>query len=387
MDTRFSRFTLALVFLLITAAAPGQAAEQPTRLSTGAFLDPAAGSFQVGEFPLGIAVAPDGRHAALLLSGAGEQGVQLVDLESREVVQMLVQPSAFVGVAFSPDGKLIAASGGNEDTVVLYPWADGRAASARLIHLAAKKTDEAGRRYPAGLAFSSDGSRLFVAENLSDSLAVIDMGSGEVIQRMLTDRYPYGVVVSSNGDVFVSSWGDNSVMRFRPDEHGRLVRQQRIETVRHPAAMLLDDAGQRLYVTSPSTDRIAVLDRDSGNEVTILSDAAPRGPSEGVTPNALALGPKGDRLFVAEADANAVAVLELSGLTSRPQFTVPSGPPRRAAFPSSGIRPPSPWPTGSWWWSTARAAEALRIRVIRNREAKTRGPRGSSRSSSSTGRF
>jgi hypothetical protein len=43
-----------------------------------------------------------------------------------------------------------------------------------------------------------------------------------------------------------------------------------------------------------------------------LSDANPEGPSEGSTPNALALSKDGSKLFVAEADNNAVAVFDVS---------------------------------------------------------------------------
>src|SRR6185503_4579781 len=39
-------------------------------------------------------------------------------------------------------------------------------------------------------------------------------------------------------------------------------------------------------------------------------------PGEGATPNALALSADGSRLFVAEADANAVAVFDLSAATA-----------------------------------------------------------------------
>ena len=43
-----------------------------------------------------------------------------------------------------------------------------------------------------------------------------------------------------------------------------------------------------------------------------MSDAAPAGPSEGSTPNALALSRDESKLFVAEADNNAIAVLNVS---------------------------------------------------------------------------
>ncbi len=43
-----------------------------------------------------------------------------------------------------------------------------------------------------------------------------------------------------------------------------------------------------------------------------LHDAAPGAPSEGSTPNAVALTSDGKRLFVAEADNNAVAIFDVA---------------------------------------------------------------------------
>ena len=63
--------------------------------------------------------------------------------------------------------------------------------------------NRSGTRYPAGLAVSPDGARLYVAENLADSLAVVDLASGRVVDRLPTERYPYGVAVAPNGTVWL----------------------------------------------------------------------------------------------------------------------------------------------------------------------------------------
>lgn len=285
------------------------------RLPTGALLDPAARMSPVGNFPLAIAVEPGGKRYALLLCGYLHQGIQTVEADNT-VRQSTDQPAAFVGLAFAPDGKSLWASGGNEDRVYRYSYVDGATFADGSIELAAKAPKKSGTRYPAGLAFSADGRHLFVAENLSDTLAVIDVRSGRVVQRLETDRYPYAVAASRSGHVFVSSWGDNTVVRFRAAKDGLLRRGRRIEAGRHPSAMLLDDAGGRLYVASSTTDSIAVIDTKRSSVVKVLKDPAPSGPNEGSTPDALALSPDGTTLFVAEADANAVAVFGLSAATS-----------------------------------------------------------------------
>src|SRR6185295_6242144 len=68
-----------------------------TLLPTGATLDPAAPTRPVGNFPLAIALAPEGDRAALLLCGWRKPGVQIVETATGNVLQTLDQPSAFVG--------------------------------------------------------------------------------------------------------------------------------------------------------------------------------------------------------------------------------------------------------------------------------------------------
>ena len=74
--------------------------------------------------PLSMIPSPDGRKLVLLLNGYREQGVQVVDRATGRIEQTLVQPAAFLGLAFSPDGGTLFASGGNQDVVYRYSWRD-----------------------------------------------------------------------------------------------------------------------------------------------------------------------------------------------------------------------------------------------------------------------
>jgi len=173
-----------------------------------------------------------------------------------------------------------------------------------------------GTRYPGGIAISADGKTLYVAENLADSLAVIDIASNHVVQRLATERYPYAVVRAADGTLYVSAWGGWTVSVFKPLSGGMLESTGRIPVPRHPSALALNRDGSRLYVASASTDRVAVVDTRAKKVVALLKDPSPGSPDEGSTPDALALSADGARLFVAEADNNAIAVFDLSAATS-----------------------------------------------------------------------
>jgi DNA-binding beta-propeller fold protein YncE len=323
----FRSFQRARTIACATLASVALSACRPTsstiesreakRLPTGARLASSGAGTPLGSMPLAMVYSPHGDRIVVLLNGWREQGIQIVDRATGRVTQTLVQPAAFVGLAFSPDGNTLYASGGNQDVVYRYAWRNGSASLADSVVLAAKNPRQSGRRYPAGLAPSRDGRYLYVVENLADSLAVIELASGRVVQRLATERYPYGVVVAPDGTVFASAWGGRSVSVFTPKSGAApLADAGRIAAGRHPSAMLLNRDGTRLFVASGSTDRVTVIDTHTRATVAQLLDPPPAGPGEGSTPNALALSSDGTRLFVAEADNNAVAVFDLSARVS-----------------------------------------------------------------------
>jgi YVTN family beta-propeller protein len=293
---------------------PGPGAEG-RRLATGQSLDPAGVVRPVGSMPLAMVSAPGGQRLVLLMNGYRQQGIQVVD-RTGDVRQTALQPAAFLGLAFSPDGSTLYASGGNRDLIYRYRWAGDSVSLADSLVLQATSPDSDGTRYPSGLAPSADGRWLYVAENLGDSLAVVDLTSARVVQRLATGRYPYGVAVAPEGTVFVSNWNANTVSVFQRGADGRLSALPAVPAGRHPSALLLSPTGARLFVASGSTDRVTVLDTRTRRVVATLLDPPPAGPGEGATPNALALSPDGTRLFAAEADANAVAVFDLSAATA-----------------------------------------------------------------------
>ena len=328
LRTCMTRLPITLAILLsVAACGPGGTSSQTesvpatldaNRLSTGARLDPAGRSIPVGNMPLSALPSPDGNYLVLSLSGWRQQGLDIVSRNAGRVVQHVEQPGAFIGLAWSADGRSLFVAGGYADVVYRYAWSPNATQPASLadsIALGHGASGEPGTRYPAGIALSPDGKTLYVAENLSDSLAAVDLATGRVTQRVGASRFPYAVTAARDGRVYVSAWGGSTVTVYGA-ESGRLVREGAIEVGRHPSAVLLNADGSRLFVASASTDRVAVVDTKRRTVVRWLLDPPPDGVKEGSTPNALALSPDGTRLYVAEADNNAVGVFDLSAETS-----------------------------------------------------------------------
>src|SRR5579862_1031475 len=191
---------------------PGAPHAQLPRLATGVRLDPAGRSIPVGNMPLAALASPDGRWLVLSMSGYREQGIEVIDRTTGVVVQRIEQPGAFLGLAWSADHRSLYASGGVADAIYIYAWDAG-----------AKLTDSItlgpGNRYPAGIALSPDGRALYVAENLSDSLSVVDLATHRVVQRVSVGPFPYGVAVSPDGHVYASAWGSDHVAAFHTIEN------------------------------------------------------------------------------------------------------------------------------------------------------------------------
>ncbi|HTR23662.1 MAG TPA: bifunctional YncE family protein/alkaline phosphatase family protein [Terriglobales bacterium] len=312
---------LLVLLTLLPAAGLAQSTTFTSPLPTGVRLDAAGEPIDLGSMPLNLVPAPGGDKAAVVLSGWREQGLQIVDLKTCQVTQTLMQDSAFYGAAFSPDGNVLYVSGGNTDMLFAYAWKDGTATLANKFELAKAKTaDGTGTSYPAGVAVAPNGKFVYVVENVADRLAVVDSATGEIVQRFPTDHYPYGVILTKEGHVFVSAWGSTTISDFHVLSDGKLAYIGRIEVGRHPSGMTSN--GDRLYVALAGSDRVGIVDTRSRKVVGYLNDSAPGAPPEGSTPNALSISADGKRLFIAEGHNNAVAIFDLA--TGMLQGRIPS---------------------------------------------------------------
>ncbi|HET6760964.1 MAG TPA: hypothetical protein VFH13_02640, partial [Gemmatimonadaceae bacterium] len=74
------------------------------RLATGARLDPAGVSYDLGSMPLAMVLSPEKDRIVVLLNGWREQGIQVVERRLGRVMQTISLPAVFLGIAFSPDG-------------------------------------------------------------------------------------------------------------------------------------------------------------------------------------------------------------------------------------------------------------------------------------------
>jgi YVTN family beta-propeller protein len=304
--------TLALVGLLAIGTALARADTPPTNVH-GWTLTPAGRQLRLGDRPYGMAVSPDGRTLVVSNDGQSTESLMVIDCASGEVRQTLNydRPEAlYLGVAFGPDGRRLYASAGGNNKIRVYDVNDQQLVERAPISL--PTTDGSGKRilpYPAGLAVSADGKTLFVADNLTDSLTIVDLAAGAVRGTVPVGHNPYAVVLSADGrTAYVSNWGELSVSAV---DTASATERRKITVGTHPSALLLNPTRPELYVANSDSDSLSVVDTTSDQAVRTLSLAPYPDARAGSSPNALALSPDGTTLYVANAGNNDIAVVRL----------------------------------------------------------------------------
>jgi YVTN family beta-propeller protein len=138
---------------------------------------------------------------------------------------------------------------------------------------------------------------------------IFDTRTGERVAELPTDIHPYAVVLDPAGDtLFVSNWGGRSVSVI--DTNTRKTRAT-IRVGHNPNDMVLAPDG-RLFVACSNENSIYVLDTKTMHPIEVISTAMYKMAPVGSTPNALTLDAAGNMLFVANADNNNVGVINVS---------------------------------------------------------------------------
>src|SRR5262245_14760395 len=207
---------LSLAALALTARAatkppprdvPGPADGQRVRLPNGWFLSPAGQQVKVGDLPLGLAISPDGRTAAVTHSGWHAKGLDLVDLEQGTHTQNVPLTETWLGVTFIDSGRTLAVAAGHTNRVLLFPVRDGRAGPADTIVVGPRWS--AGGQYPqgktidygpgaiwvTGMDADEPTHRLYVVSRLDSALNVLDTRERKRLQRIPLGAVPYTCLV------------------------------------------------------------------------------------------------------------------------------------------------------------------------------------------------
>ena len=139
-------------------------------------LRPAGKQVQLGDFPVNIAVHPSSRFAAVLHCGYGQHEVVVVSLPAARVVSRVSLNEAFYGLAFSPDGTRLYASGASDETVHAFEFSEGLLQRPQELRL--RPVTERG--VVGGLAVSQDGKKLWATSVWGHRVSELGLADGGV---------------------------------------------------------------------------------------------------------------------------------------------------------------------------------------------------------------
>jgi DNA-binding beta-propeller fold protein YncE len=326
---------------------------------------------RLNSLPISMAVSPDGRYVVTVNAGFGtyesqyEQSLAVVDTQTGAVADFpdartLVgaKQTLYSGLTFSRDGSHLYASMGSttnplgqeKDTtgsgVVVYSFKEGKIAPERIIPLPlqqlapGRKTKlvggvegDKGMPFPAAIAVvgKAGAEKLLVAGNLADDVLLIDAASGAIEKRFdlsendaVPSTYPVALAVSKDGArAFVALWNASEIVELDLVKAtvGRkltlLKPPSAIAAGTHPSSFDFSPDGKTLYVALSNRDAVAAVHVGAGQfAVKGYFDTRLPGQSYfGAEPVALAVN--GNRLYVANAASDAIAVIDTSKLTPK----------------------------------------------------------------------
>ena len=340
------------------------------------------GPQRLNSLPMSMAVSPDARYVVTVNAGYGTfesgymQSLAVMDTRTGTVVDFPESDTAarakqtlYSGLAFSGDGRHIYASMGSEadptgassgDTgsgVVVYGFnpADGKITRERMMKIplqqlaAGRKTmliggkeGDKGVPFPAAIAVLSHTKetaedvgleRLLIADNLSDDVLLMDATTGKILRRFdlsesnaVPSTYPIALAVTKDGTrAFVALWNASEVVELdlKKGVVGRklalLKPQSPVAPGTHPCALEISPDGKTMYVALANRDAVAAVNVGA-EEFSVKGYFDTRLPGQsyfGAEPEALAMNADGSRLYVANAISDAIAVMDTTKLTAK----------------------------------------------------------------------
>ncbi len=314
------KITSALIVLFST----GVFAQAPHPITNGYSLPngwqitPVGKAIPTEDLILNLTASKDEKVVIAQHGGFNPHGLLVIDAVTQKPTQRIPLRSAFLGLAWSNDGRHLFVSGGNATgarnqqvaPIYVFDYANGKLSDKPTAEW--RDSIPGPQVYWTGLAMHPKKNLLYAANRGADParghISVFDTSSGKIVQKIPVDVSPYDLQMSPDGaTLYVSNWGSANISVI-DTETGKVAGT--IPTGDNPNDMELDPAG-RLYVSNGNANTVTVIDTKKRQAIETINVGPTARAPQGSTPNGLALDRKNQMLFVANADNNCIAVVNV----------------------------------------------------------------------------
>ena len=280
---------------------------QRITLPNGWSLTPAGQSLPLGDFPMNMAVSHDQSLLAITNNGQSTQQIFLFDVANKQLLDSIEIAKAWLGIHFSTDDQSVYVSGGNDNVVKQYAIQNNQ--------LSLEDSIVFGDPWPnkisiTGIDLNKANNQLYAVTKEDSALYIADLVTNQVLNHYELPSEAYTCLYDSARElVYISLWGSQQVAVFDTQNE---VFLDPIDVETHPNDLVMTQDGQYLFVANANANSVSVIELETLRSVeTISATLYPNAPA-GSTSNSVALSADDQTLFVANADNNCLAVFDVT---------------------------------------------------------------------------
>ena len=303
-------------------------------LFNGWGITPAGEHVPLSDMPLKLIVSPDGKFLLAVSGGYNDTGLTILSTADKKVVQFVPLKKSWNGLAFSKDGKRVFVSGGGSGLIHVFKYANGTVTAEPPVRPVLTSRDA----FLAAIVVHPVTGKVYVCNEGEHEILVLNEQTLALEAQIPVGQHPHTCALGAgNINLYVSNWGSRSVS-IVDTKTGR--RLQDVPVGLRPNDMTLGRDG-RLFVACSGDNTVHVIDTKLVEKVTaeasltrrpseaareIISTSLYPDSPEGSAPDAVTVSPDGKTLFVANADNNNVAVVNIADVKeSRIEGFLPVG--------------------------------------------------------------
>lgn len=278
----------------------------------------------IGDLSRKMILSPDGKKIIAVHNGVQKTGLSVIDIETASVADSITLPRCFNGIVLGKDQKEIFVTGGNSNVIYRFGFEDGRLKKMQDITLVIPGLDK-DDMFLTGIAVHPDSGKLYVCNQAGHEVIIIDPVSSKLEQTIHAGMHPYTCVfgLDEAHHLYVSNWGSRSISVINT-KLNKLEKELPVGI--RPTDMLVSKDG-RLFIACTGDNTVHVYKTGTVESAPAQSDESkspelkqheiintslyPSSP-EGSSPIALTISEDQHALFVANADNNDVAVVDIS---------------------------------------------------------------------------